>query len=40
VQRGRRLLRKMFEDCCVFNFDVRGQLMAYEPRCDECQEGN
>lgn len=39
VQRGRKLLKMMFEDCCVFNFDVRGQLMNYEPRCDECHDG-
>lgn len=40
VQRGRKLLKIMFEDCCVFNFDVRGQLMNYEPRCDECHDGD
>jgi RNA polymerase sigma-70 factor (ECF subfamily) len=39
VQRGRKLLKMMFEDCCVFNFDVRGQLMNFEPRCDECHDG-
>ncbi|MEW6180419.1 MAG: RNA polymerase sigma factor SigZ [Chloroflexota bacterium] len=38
VQRGRRMLKKMFEDCCRFVFDVRGGLMFYEPKCSECGE--
>lgn len=38
VQRGRRMLKKMFEDCCRFVYDVRGGLMFYEPKCDACDE--
>ncbi|MFN7036087.1 MAG: RNA polymerase sigma factor SigZ [Bellilinea sp.] len=38
VQRGRRMLKKMFEDCCRFVFDVRGGLMFYEPHCRGCGE--
>lgn len=38
VQRGRAILRSMFEDCCRFEFDRRGRIIHYEPRCDECAE--
>ncbi|GAP12110.1 RNA polymerase sigma factor, sigma-70 family [Bellilinea caldifistulae] len=38
VQRGRRMLKKMFEDCCRFVYDVRGTLMFYEPKCNDCGE--
>jgi RNA polymerase sigma-70 factor (ECF subfamily) len=32
VQRGRRQLREMFEGCCVLSQDVRGRVIACEPR--------
>ncbi|GIV63335.1 MAG: RNA polymerase sigma factor SigZ [Chloroflexota bacterium] len=38
VQRGRQMLKKMFEDCCRFVYDVRGELMFYEPKCNDCGE--
>jgi len=34
VQRGRRHLRKALEDCCHIALDVRGRVMACEPRSD------
>jgi RNA polymerase sigma-70 factor (ECF subfamily) len=40
VQRGRRQLRQMIEDCCRIEFDRRGQVADYEPRdaqCDPCR---
>lgn len=32
VQRGRARLRKMLEDCCEVALDVRGKVIAYQPR--------
>lgn len=32
VQRGRGLLREMFEACCVLNQDARGRVVQWEPR--------
>lgn len=34
VARGRRELRKAFEDCCVIALDPRGHVLACEPRKD------
>jgi RNA polymerase sigma-70 factor, ECF subfamily len=34
VQRGRRLLRETFEACCNVALDVRGRVLACEPRPD------
>lgn len=34
VARGRRELRKAFEDCCVIGLDARGHVVACEPRKD------
>ena len=32
VQRGRAMLRKMFLDCCKFEFDGRGKPIAWSPK--------
>ncbi|HEU4407755.1 MAG TPA: sigma-70 family RNA polymerase sigma factor [Polyangiaceae bacterium] len=32
VQRGRRLLRELFEACCEIALDARGRVVDYEPR--------
>jgi RNA polymerase sigma-70 factor (ECF subfamily) len=32
VQRGRRLLRELFEACCEIALDARGRVLDYEPR--------
>jgi RNA polymerase sigma-70 factor (ECF subfamily) len=41
VQRGRALLKTMLLECCQFEFDRRGGIMACEPRakvrCAECE---
>lgn len=34
VARGRRELRRVFEDCCTIALDARGHVLAYEPRKD------
>lgn len=36
VQRGRRQLKKMLLDCCHFQFDRRGRVIDYSPRCRRC----
>jgi RNA polymerase sigma-70 factor (ECF subfamily) len=40
VQRGRAQLKRMLDDCCMFEFDRRGKAIGCEPRakggCDEC----
>jgi len=33
VQRARRLLREAFLRCCHFEFDRRGHIIDYGPRC-------
>jgi len=43
VQRGRRLLREVFDECCTFQFDHAGRLMDCDPRpdrnvCKDCGE--
>jgi RNA polymerase sigma-70 factor (ECF subfamily) len=32
VQRGRAMLRELYERCCAFEIDARGNLIGYEPR--------
>jgi len=32
VQRGRRMLREMFEECCSLKIDARGHVMEADPR--------
>ncbi len=34
VQRGRKMLRKVFEDCCHIALDARGRTIGCEPRPD------
>jgi RNA polymerase sigma-70 factor, ECF subfamily len=40
VQRGRRQLKQMLEECCTFEFDRRGKVIDCAPRakggCEEC----
>lgn len=39
VQRGRKLLKEMFERCCHFEFDQRGTIIDYHPiECCCCGE--
>lgn len=37
VQRARDKLREMLLDCCHFEFDRRGRILDYYPRCRECE---
>jgi RNA polymerase sigma-70 factor (ECF subfamily) len=40
VQRGRRQLKQMLDDCCLIELDQRGGVIAYEARdadCDPCR---
>ncbi|MFN2195950.1 MAG: RNA polymerase sigma factor SigZ [Anaerolineales bacterium] len=40
VQRGRAMLRQELFDCCHFEFDLRGKMIAYTPRpqcCPQCR---
>jgi RNA polymerase sigma-70 factor (ECF subfamily) len=41
VQRAREKLKTMLLDCCHFEFDRRGQVIDYQPKCSCCanQEG-
>jgi RNA polymerase sigma-70 factor (ECF subfamily) len=43
VQRGRKLLKAIVEECCRVQLDRRGTVVAYEPRkpdsCDPCGPG-
>ncbi|WP_170325620.1 RNA polymerase sigma factor SigZ [Ruegeria arenilitoris] len=36
VQAGRRQLRKLFEDCCNFSLDSKGNIVGYERKKDNC----
>jgi len=36
IQRGRERLRTIFDECCDFQFDHRGTLLAWEPRKNRC----
>ncbi len=36
VQRARKMLRKLLEDCCHFEFDRMGRLIDYQPKCQRC----
>jgi len=40
VQRAREKLKKMLLDCCHFEFDRRGKVIDYQPRCDCCSHGD
>lgn len=40
VQRGRHMLKQMLLDCCHFEFDRRGAIIGYQPRCDCCAHGD
>jgi RNA polymerase sigma-70 factor (ECF subfamily) len=34
VQRGRAMLKDILDQCCVFHFDKRGNLMDCDPKAD------
>lgn len=36
VQRGRKKLRGLLEQCCTIEVDVRGRVVGYEPRAMRC----
>lgn len=36
IQRGRRKLAEMLQDCCRFQFDARGNVLDCEPRRQRC----
>lgn len=38
VQRARAQLEQLLLDCCHFELDRRGRLLAYEERCDCCED--
>ncbi len=41
VQRGRAMIKDMLLECCRFEFDHRGKVMAYDmdgDTCEECEE--
>jgi RNA polymerase sigma-70 factor (ECF subfamily) len=43
VQRGREMLKGVLDQCCVFHFDRRGNVLDYDPRperkvCRDCEE--
>jgi RNA polymerase sigma-70 factor, ECF subfamily len=38
VQRGRRMLKDVLQDCCHFEFDRRGRLIDYYEHCCCCAE--
>ncbi|MFN0200337.1 MAG: sigma factor-like helix-turn-helix DNA-binding protein, partial [Bacteroidia bacterium] len=37
VQRGREKLKEMLMECCIFEFDARGQVVNYEPKKNACE---
>ena len=36
VQRGRAMLKDIYQSCCALEIDARGNLSAYEPRGEDC----
>ncbi|MCZ6677424.1 MAG: RNA polymerase sigma factor SigZ [Candidatus Poribacteria bacterium] len=36
VQRGRKLIKQMFLDCCLLQFDHRGKVIDYEAKDADC----
>ena len=38
VQRARQMLKQMLLDCCHFEFDRRGAISDYQPRCTCCAQ--
>ena len=37
VQRGRKRVKDLLEECCRFQFDVRGNVLDYESNGDSCE---
>jgi RNA polymerase sigma-70 factor, ECF subfamily len=40
VQRARERLKEAFFDCCHFEFDRLGRVVAYHPNCEKCADPN
>ncbi len=40
VQRGRKMLRDLLEECCHFEFDARGNIISHYPRQNNCASCN
>lgn len=38
VQKARRQLRKLFEDCCYLSFDQYGSLIDFDPKSKDCEK--
>ncbi|KIC35509.1 RNA polymerase sigma factor SigZ [Leisingera sp. ANG-M7] len=38
LQKGRKELRKAFEDCCNFSLDARGSIAEYDQKSDTCRK--
>ena len=36
VQRAREKVKTVLLECCHFEFDRRGRIVDYQPRCDDC----
>lgn len=36
VQRGRSMLKAKFEECCRYQLDIRGNIIDYETKLDNC----
>ena len=36
VQRGRQKLEELFQECCTYKVDARGNIMEYETKSDSC----
>lgn len=36
AQRGRQKLKELFQECCTYKMDVRGNIMEYEVKSDCC----
>jgi RNA polymerase sigma-70 factor (ECF subfamily) len=37
AQRGRQKLKELFQKCCTYKMDVRGNIMEYEAKSDSCE---
>jgi RNA polymerase sigma-70 factor, ECF subfamily len=40
VQRGRKLLKELFLQCCEVQFDRQGKVLTYYERCEDCKNHN
>jgi len=37
VQRGRKMVKEMLTDCCLFEFDHQGRVLDYDRKAENCQ---